>query len=116
MSYKIINKSKNIIVAQKAREAKSFFKRLKGLMFRKEMGKDEALIFYHASSIHTFFMQFPLDIIFLDRRGRIIKIYPSLKPWRFAFCWTSFLTLELPAHKVSATYTKIGDILELVPL
>lgn len=116
MIYKIINKSKDKVISQTAFIARSFFSRLLGLMFRKSIAEDEALVFYHAPSIHTFFMRFPIDIVFLDKNMRVMKIYPALKPWKLAICLHSLLTLEFPPHKVSQTTTKVGDILELIPI
>ncbi len=79
------------------------------------MGREEALLFYHTPSIHTFFMKFAIDIVFLDKNMKVIKIYQNLKPCRFAGTLSSMLTIELPANKVFETSLKLGDILELSP-
>ena len=113
MIYKIINKTKSITLSQQAQVADSFFKRFWGLMFKKHIDKDEALIFYRAQSIHTFFMRFPIDVIFLDKNMRVIKIYQGLKPFRFAASLKSAITIELPPYKTFQIPTEVGDILEL---
>jgi uncharacterized membrane protein (UPF0127 family) len=114
MNYRIINKTKGIVIVSKAIVAKSFLERLKGLMFRRNMDRDEALIFYSAESIHMFFMRFPIDIVFLDKSMRVIKIRSQLKPWRMASCFSSSVTIELPANKAKDTHTEVGDILEFI--
>ena len=59
INYNLFNKSKNCLITSKTLVADNFFRRLKGLMFRKSINKEEALVFYHTPSIHTFYMNFP---------------------------------------------------------
>ena len=113
--YNIINKTKANTISQKAKVAESFSSRLIGLMFRKEIAQEEALIFYHTPSIHTFFMRFPIDVVFLDKKMQVIKIYGALGPCRTVFCANSFLVIEFPSHKTSQKSLELGDVLELAP-
>ncbi|MCM8786526.1 MAG: DUF192 domain-containing protein [Candidatus Omnitrophica bacterium] len=115
MYYKIVNKTKNLVVAKKAIVANNFFKRLKGYMFQKNISDDDALIFYNTPSIHMFFMYFPLDIVFLDDKYKVIKIYTNLKPWRLANCFGSKITIELPAGKTIKIPIEEYDILNFIP-
>lgn len=62
--------------------ATGFFHRFMGLMGKKDLKKDEALCFPRCNSIHTFFMRFPIDVVFLDRNGVVLKVVSGLKPWR----------------------------------
>jgi uncharacterized membrane protein (UPF0127 family) len=114
MIYKIINKTKGTVIVSKATVVKGFFQRALGLMFRKSMDSEEALIFYSAESIHMFFMKFPIDVVFLDKNMRIIKICAALKPWRMAACLSSRITIELAADKARETNTDVGDVIEFV--
>ncbi|MFH1519210.1 MAG: DUF192 domain-containing protein [Candidatus Omnitrophota bacterium] len=114
--YNLINKSKGNSLALYAKCADNFFLRLKGLMFRKAINSEEALIFYQAASIHTFFMRFSLDLVFLDKKMQVIKIYRTLPPGRVVFCSSAYLAIELPPDKISQKGLEIGDILELVPI
>ncbi|MBP7088852.1 MAG: DUF192 domain-containing protein [Candidatus Omnitrophica bacterium] len=116
MLYKITNKTKNILISPKAKIADDFFKRLIGLMFKKFMDKEEVLIFKHASSIHTCFMRFPIDIVFLNKEMRIIRICKAVKPWRAVFCPGSLFTLEFPSPAACGKSLELGNILELSPL
>jgi hypothetical protein len=112
--YKIRNKAKGTLVAQRGVVANSFFQRLLGFMFRKNIKEEEALIFYHAPSIHTFFMFTPIDVIFLDKRMTIIDIRVSLKPWRIVSCINSYITIELSPRQVIRSLTDRGDVLEFI--
>lgn len=99
MMLKLINKTKNITISTKTTIARSFYARLMGLMFRQSMDSEEALVFYKASSIHMFFMFIAIDVVFLDKDMKVIKVVKNLKPWRMANCFGSYCTIELPANK-----------------
>ena len=111
--YDLFNKSKNCLIASKALVADSFFLRLKGLMFRKSIDEEEALIFYHTPSIHTFFMRFPIEVVFLNQKMQVVEIYEELGPKRVVFSTSASIAVELPARKTSEETLEIGDILEL---
>jgi uncharacterized membrane protein (UPF0127 family) len=70
-------------IFSKGKVATSFFSRFMGLMGKKQMEKEEALIFPHCNSIHTCFMRIDIDVIFVSPQGKVIKIFHRLKPWRF---------------------------------
>jgi uncharacterized membrane protein (UPF0127 family) len=89
--------------------------RLVGLMFRKSppQGSDGLLI-DPCNSIHTCFMRYALDIVFLSKENKVVKIVRNIAPWRMT--WIYFKarrTLELPAGKLPAS-VKEGDLLEVV--
>ena len=113
--YNIVNKSKGKPICNKAELANNYFSRLMGLMFRKSLGNDECLAFYNAPSIHTCFMRFPLDLVFIDKDKKVIKICEGIKPWRFVISRGSYLTLEFSPNKISTENIELGDILELFP-
>ena len=108
-------KKEQITISQEAQMADTFLRRLVGLMFKKSISSGYALIFRNATSIHTFFMRFPIDIVFLDKDNQIIRICEALKPWRMVLCSRSKTTIELPAHKTSENSLKIGDFLQIEP-
>jgi len=114
MKYKIVNKTKGTCIAQNGREASTFFERLLGLMFRASISSDAALIFHNVNSIHMFFMRFPIDVIYLNRDNKVLKIKHSLKPWRMSSCIRAKATIELPSRKARETATEIGDTLEFI--
>jgi len=109
--YRIVNKTKNIILASQAKIADSFFKRLIGLMFKKGLSKEEALVFFKAPSIHTFFMRFPIDILFLDREGKVLRIVKKVNPYRVVFCKNSYITIEFSSKNNNLAQTSKGDFI-----
>ena len=114
--YNIFNKSKGCLLVSEAQIADSFFLRLRGLMFRKNIAAKAALVFYHTSSIHTFFMRFSLDVVFLNKKMQVMRFYEGLKPGRVVFCFFAYMAIELPPHGISRNNLEIGDILELAPV
>ena len=113
MIYQIVNSRTKSVIVERALVAKSLLARLKGLMFKANMDKNEALIFYNAPYIHTWFMLFPIDIVYLNKDNMITKIYNSLNPWRLACCLGSTTTLELAGGTASQAALRLGDTLEL---
>lgn len=110
---KIINVSKNTTLAENAKLADNFFKRLIGLMGKANLEAGGALILKPCTSIHTFFMRFPIDVAFVDRENRIVKIYPSLPSWRLSGMFlNSVLCLELPAGTLAITHSQAGDTIQ----
>ncbi len=71
---KIINKTKNTILAEEAYIADTVFSRVKGLLGKQSLDEGSALIIKPCNSIHTFFMRFPIDVFFVDRNNKIVKI------------------------------------------
>jgi len=114
MSCKIINKTNNSCIASDANIARTFSQRLIGLLLKKSISREEALIFYGVSSIHMFFMRFPIDVLYLDKEMKVLKIKHSLLPWRMSFCPKASITIELPAGKAKTTLAKTGDTLEFI--
>ena len=111
---RIINTSKGALLADKARIADTFWGRLIGLLNRHSLEKGEALILKPSYSIHTLFMRFTIDAIFLDRSGKIIGVLHSFKPFRISpIYFNASLTIELPEHTLQQTNTQKGDVVEI---
>ncbi|MGB7761749.1 MAG: DUF192 domain-containing protein [Bryobacteraceae bacterium] len=64
-------------------------------------------------SVHTFFMKFAIDLVYLDKRRRVRKVRHAVPPWRISGCFWAFSVLELPAGSVAPTGTQPGDQLEI---
>ena len=103
---------KGKVIATNVSVADNFWDRLAGYMFRQKPHRP-GIMFEPAHSIHTFFMHFPLDVVFMDSKYRVLKIYRNLTPWRHTwFYFSSRKTLELPAGLFPADI-KEGDVLEV---
>jgi uncharacterized membrane protein (UPF0127 family) len=59
-------------------------------------------------------MQFPIDVLFVDEQGCVLRISRSLKPWRIAWAWSAFAVLELQAGALSRSDTREEDVLYLI--
>jgi len=109
----VLNVSKGTVIAQQARLASSLGQRMKGLLGQNSLSTNEALILKPCSSIHTFFMRFSIDVLFLDKNMQIVKLFRNMPPNRLSpIVWGSRIAIELPAGKTSQTNTQVGDIVE----
>ena len=110
---KVQIKYENKILSKDILIADTLVDRLIGLMFREKIIGAEGLLLSPCRSIHTFFMRYSLDIVFMSSENRVVKIIRNLKPWRLT--WIYFRaqkTLELPAGKLPLDL-KEGDSLEV---
>lgn len=104
------NLTKRTIVAQDLKVADTFGKRLRGLMGRSELLQGEGLLITPCNSIHTFFMRFPIDVMFIDERRFVVHLIPSLKPNRLSpLVRTARSVVELPAGTITRSRTELGD-------
>jgi hypothetical protein len=94
--------------------ADSVFKRMKGLLGKKEMLNGEALWIKPCISVHTFFMKFTIDVIFLNKRNHVIAAIRNIQPNRLTWVYPKAAgVLELPSGTLDATDTKVGDEIEI---
>jgi uncharacterized protein len=114
---RIANLTRDAVLAERAELADTFQTRLVGLLGRRELGPGEGLILTETSSVHMFFMQIALDIVFLDKDSRVLRVIENLKPWYVSpLVWGARTTLELPVGTIAATGTRAGDALEITNL
>ncbi len=112
---RVFNRTRNCLLAEKAKEANTFVSRLIGLMGRKFLNEKEGLIILKTSSIHTFFMRFSIDVIFFDKERKVIKIISNLRPYRISpWIWKAYGVIELPTGKIFETKTQQGDNIEII--
>jgi uncharacterized protein len=88
--------------------------RMKGLLGRRSLPPGEGLLITPAPSIHTWFMRFPIDVVFLGRDLEVIDIVEGLPPWRTAGRRVAKAVLELAAGEAARRGVAIGDRLSLV--
>lgn len=109
---RLINKTKNITLAEEVIIADTFLKRIKGLLGKKEFKKGSALVIKPCNSIHTFFMRFPIDVLFVSRDNRVVKIIYRLVPFRLTpIYFSAFFAIELPAGTLSLDSVEKNDFL-----
>ena len=112
MRLRVTNLTRHTALATYMEVANSSAKRSKGLLGREGLAPGEGLWIVPCEAVHTFWMQFPIDLVYLDRKRRIRKLVSDLPAWRLSACLRAHSVLELPAGTIRATRTEIGDTLE----
>jgi uncharacterized membrane protein (UPF0127 family) len=97
------------VVCDRGVVADSPVSRMRGLLGRSELRPGEGLLLRPASAIHTWFMRFPIDAVFLDRDWRVVGISDDVRPWRAASRRGAKAVLELPAGESSRRGLALGD-------
>lgn len=94
--------------------AETPWQRFVGLMGRRELAAGSGLCLRPCSSIHMFFMRIAVDAVFVDKEGVVVRIYPSLRPWRVTrVVRKAKACIELPAGTMAASGVQVGDRLTL---
>lgn len=104
------------VVCTRCEVAESAFARMKGLLGRAGLGPGQGMLINPAPSVMTFFMRFPIDVVFIDRDRKIVGISHTLVPWRIAGARRAVAALELPAGTAEACGLTVGEALELPPI
>jgi uncharacterized membrane protein (UPF0127 family) len=110
----IIKNERGELICENAKIADTIASRILGLMFTKDIESNEGLMISPCNSIHTFFMNFSLDVIFLDRDFKVVKVVYDMKPWRIS--WIYFKArhvLEMKAGNLKAKISA-GEKLEVL--
>lgn len=111
---KLYNSSKNILISDNLRIADNFFTRSVGLISSKSMADNEALIIKPCCSVHTFFMKFNIDVIFVDKNYKVIEIFKDVAPNKILPIYLrSLIVIEMKAFASEDKIFK-GDILSIV--
>ena len=110
----IVNTSQQTILADRADVARSLAQRVVGLLSRAALADGQALVIPGCGSIHTCFMRFPIDVVFL-RRGQAVKIVHALPPFRLARAAGADAVIELPAGCASRAGLSVGQRFEVLP-
>src|ERR1035438_6561436 len=113
---RVSNPTRGTVLATCLEVADSGPKRSKGLLGREGLAPGEGLWIVPCESVHTFFMRFPIDLVYLDRRNRIKKVRSAVGAWRMSACLSAHSVLELPTGTIRETQTQPGDLLEFLPV
>jgi len=114
----ITNKTRRIVLSKDAKEARSFFSRMRGLMFAK---KPQTIVLVNphkdveGASIHMFFMRMPIDVIWLNEGMKVVSVFEGAKPWAikiFRPRLSAKYVVECPIRSIKRTKTKEGDTFE----
>ncbi len=92
-----------------AKHAKSFFKRLRGLLGKAPLLRREGLLITPCNQVHTVGMRYPLDVVYLDRNGLVVKCVENLRPFRLSSGKGARHTLELAANSIKELGIRPGQ-------
>jgi uncharacterized membrane protein (UPF0127 family) len=117
MPFLVLNRTRGTTLGSRVHLADTPKSRRIGLLRRELLRPGEGLWIYPTQAIHTFGMRFPIDVVFLDRKLRIKRIYHQLAPFRLTtFVWGAKSVLELPPGSLANTSTTVGDELQISPV
>ena len=109
----IRNATRNRLLGDAIGRADTSQTRRIGLLQRTGLAEGEGLWILPCEGIHTFFMKFPIDVLFLNKKKCVVKLVRSMGPWRMAMSLRARSVVELPAGTIEKTGTQRGDILEV---
>ena len=99
------------VICERVKMANTMDERMIGLMMKKDLVGYDGLLIVPCNSIHTFFMRMNIDVLFLDKKNKIVKIIYDMKPWRLTgIYFKAHQVLEMKAGTLSRNI-KIGDTL-----
>jgi uncharacterized membrane protein (UPF0127 family) len=108
-----VNTTRGTVLASRLELAGTGDTRKKGLLGRNGLEPGEGLWIAPCESVHTFFMRFAIDLVYLDRKRKVRKVRHGVGPWRVSACFSAHSVLELPAGSVRVTQTEVGDTVEI---
>jgi uncharacterized protein len=108
-----LHKADGTVVCERCLAAGNPLARMRGLLGRKELPRGEGMLLRPAASVHTAFMRFPIDVVFVDGAGRVLDIAHSVRPWRAVACRGAKAVVELAAGECSRRDLEAGDELVL---
>jgi len=111
----VLNVNRQTKLAENLEVASSGPARSKGLLGRKGLEPGGGLWIVPCEAVHTFWMQFPIDLVYIDRKHCVKKVRGSVPPWRLSACLSAHSILELPAGTIQTSGTCPGDQLEFQP-
>jgi uncharacterized protein len=109
---RIANLTRGTLLADRADFAGTGAKARTGLLKHSGLEPGEGLWIAPCEAVHTFGMRFPIDVVFLDRKKKVVKMRAQVVPRRIAFAFRAFSVLELPAGRLAETETQCGDQFE----
>jgi uncharacterized protein len=109
----VLRSADDRVVCERCLLAATPLARMRGLLGRSGLEKGEGLLLRPASSVHTFFMRFPIDVVFLSRDGEVLKIAEAVPPWRTVAARGAKAVVELPAGEARRRGLTVGMWLDL---
>ena len=111
---RVFNETRNVSLITQGRLANTFWLRLRGLLGAAPLQKEEGLVLVGEKSVHTFFMSFPIDVVYVDNAYRVIRMDANMAPNRVGplYVAESAYIVEMPVGVIAETSTTVGDQLK----
>lgn len=110
----IVNKRNEIRLASQIKVANNAWSRMVGLIGQRNLDDNKAILIYPCQQIHTFFMSFPIDCLFINKEYQVLQCIESLNPWKVSKkvpgAWA---VIELPSGVIQRTNTRVDDFLKI---
>jgi uncharacterized membrane protein (UPF0127 family) len=104
------NVTRDTLVARRPMLALTSWGRMRGLLARPPLGQDDGMLIRPCRGVHTCFMSYPIDVLFIDRGGQVVALSQNLGPWRLTpMVFRACCVLELAAGQAERTRTQVGD-------
>ena len=116
MKVLVRNKTRDIVLGESVEIADTSEKRRVGLLNHTRLDAGSGLWIVPCESVHTFFMKFPIDLIYLDKQRKVVKVRHAVPAWRLSACLSAHSILELPAGTAKESGTLPGDELSIEKL
>lgn len=111
---KVYNSTQNNLIADDVKVADNFVTRTFGLIPKNSLNEGEGLLIKPCCSIHTFFMKFAIDVLFVNKKNEVVALYENVKPWRtLPIHLSSHYVIELPADTITAKNITKHDIISI---
>lgn len=110
---RVLNLTRQTEIGARIEIADSSARRNKGLLGRTGLGTGEGLWIVPCEAVHTFAMKFAIDLIYLDRKHRVVKLRKAVPPGRISGAFRAHSVIELPPGVIAASGTQKGDALQL---
>ncbi|WP_407269465.1 DUF192 domain-containing protein [Radiobacillus sp. PE A8.2] len=112
---KLVNLSNDQVIAEQIGQAYSFFKRLKGLMFTDQLSLGTGLHIKPCQSVHTYFMNYSIDILYVNKNNIVVAIDEALEPGKVGKRYADAVSvIELPAGAAKKSLTRVGHNLNFI--
>jgi uncharacterized membrane protein (UPF0127 family) len=112
---KVFNQTRDELVWDRVEVANTSMRRLFGLLGRRGLDAGEGLWIKPSSGVHTVGMAFPIDVVGLDRKGVVIKLWSNLVPFRVtSVSWKMQSVIELPSGQIEQSGIRVGDSLTMI--
>ncbi|GIL16654.1 MAG: hypothetical protein BroJett040_04050 [Oligoflexia bacterium] len=110
----LFNKTKSAELISDLKIADNLFSRMKGLLGTNELSENQAMWIHRCNSIHTYFMKYPIDCVFLTRDLRVLSIVESVGPWKMVWPqWGADSVVEMRSGNAKKLKLNIGDELHV---